>query len=234
MGNELFALLFAMYYLLYVPPSPGLCPPDMTYIPPGEFVIGSPRSNQSPFHRIVTPSYCADTYEYPNLKGEMPLTNVDWEEAERYCESVGKRLCTEAEWEKACRGTKGQNFSYGRHYDKHACGDEFRQAGQTFPSGYFAGCKSIYGVYDMSGGVAEWTADAYAPYPGNKTERPSTKSHLEKTIRSLPYKESYCSNRKGVVWSKKWIGISFRCCLSFDEAENERIKSRIWHDLARY
>ena len=237
MGSEFFAVLFNFYFILYSPPMPGLCPPDMVYIPAGMMYIGSNIDNESPIRRSEKEAYCIDAYEYPNIKGEYAKANLNWKEAEEHCEEVGKRLCTETEWEKACRGPKNDWYTYGRRYLKDMCNIETPKRRVVLPSGHFPKCKSAYGVYDMSGGLLEWTADPYAPYPGNVKMRPSRFSFWEKSVRSAGYskgRDSYCSNRKGLKWNQQGGYLGFRCCTSFDEMENQTIKDGIWDVLSKY
>ncbi|MBU1626388.1 formylglycine-generating enzyme family protein [bacterium] len=144
------------------------CPSDMLSIPEGEFTMGDTSGwgfeDEKPAHDVIIGSYCIDKYEYPNIAGEIPEFSITYYEMESFCLDSGKRLCTEAEWERACSGPDNNFYPYGNDYDDTKCYVDYLSESTPVPSGDNPDCKSGYDVYDMSGSVWEWTADWYYSY----------------------------------------------------------------------
>ncbi len=148
------------------------------YIPGGRFWMGcNPaldagcQDNETPQHLVELPPYTIDRIGAQS-NGE-PIVNVKWAEAKANCASRGKRLCTEAEWERAARGgcetvaaadcrTTMRTYPWGEEDPTctlapvQGC-PSFSQAGAR-PAG-----ASPYGVLDMASTLSEWMADGYAP-----------------------------------------------------------------------
>ncbi len=99
-------------------------------------------------------------------KAKYPVVYITYNDAEAYCKSLGKRLPTEFEWEKAARGTDGRRYPFGDKWD--AALSNTYEAGMRQPTnvGQYQDV-SPYGVYDMLGNVQEWTASWYQPYKGS-------------------------------------------------------------------
>ena len=118
-------------------------------------------------------AFCIDTYEWPNKKGELPKVMMTWYDMKKNCESVGKRLCVDNEWTKACEGQDNLPYPYGLVRDAGACNIDHAQRphfdaskdkmtpemvaylDQRVPSGSMERCVSKYGVHDMTGNVDE-------------------------------------------------------------------------------
>lgn len=127
-------------------------------------------------------AFCIDRYEYPNVAGMKPAVAVSYRDAERACEVEGKRLCGQDEWQLACEGQRTFPYPTGLSRDPSACNIDRRprrpdpealaephdvaveveRLDQRMPSGALTDCVSPFGVYDMSGNVAEWVFDRAA------------------------------------------------------------------------
>lgn len=166
----------------------------MISIPAGVFTMGSddPRTNEQnkPAHQVRTHAYRIDKFPVTQAQyarfvasgkyrpplnwkdGHIPrglelhpVTMVSWYNARDYCEWAGKRLPTEAEWEKAARGTDGRSWPWGSAMHPENL-NTYYKVGRTTPVNAYPNGASPYGVMDMAGNVQEWVADQFTPYPG--------------------------------------------------------------------
>ena len=101
-----------------------------------------------------------------------PVTGVSWYEAEAYARFSGKRLPTEAEWEKAAswdaQANRKRRYAWGDDEPTQALSNFHERRWGTTPVGSFPQGASSYGILDMTGNVWEWTSDSFAGYPGFK------------------------------------------------------------------
>ena len=110
---------------------------------------------------VCTVPHSADYFNDPSNTSDHPVTAVDVNQANMYCQWAGKRLPTEAEWEKAARGTDGRIYPWGNDWDVSRVNMTGRLANVgSVPSG-----ASLYGALDLIGGVSEWVQGQYGPYP---------------------------------------------------------------------
>lgn len=143
------------------PPRPG-----MVWIPAGKLLAGTPKDQvprvpdaEMAGEPIEMSGFFIDRYPYPNEPGAIPSTHMSWEEAKALCEKDEKRLCTELELERACKGPANTTYPYGNSYRPDVCKEAGR--GTVSPIGINTGCKSAFGVQDTHGTVWFWTASSW-------------------------------------------------------------------------
>lgn len=171
--------------------------PGMVYVSSGDFIMGTNAGfeYEYPEHRINLKGFYIDKFEVTNSqykkfvdgtgypvpkhwvnktfpKGEdnIPVSNVSYYDALAYAKWAGKRLPTEQEWEKAARGTDGRRYPWGDEWSP-GCANIRPVFGLTslkIVGSYPAGV-TVYGAYDMSGNVSEWTESFFEAYPLNET-----------------------------------------------------------------
>ena len=162
---------------------------EMIKIPRGDFTMGSDEgdSDEKPVHHVnldeywiyKTPVTVAQYQKYSTATrkgmpeapdweweghGDHPIVNVSWDDADAYCREQGTRLPTEAEWEKAARGTDRHKFPWGNTFNASLLQTTKKALSNTLtalPVGSLHDMASPYGVLDMSGNVFQWVADWY-------------------------------------------------------------------------
>ena len=139
------------------------------------------------------------TAKYSTYIPNEPVRGVSWFEADSYCLSIGKRLPTEFEWEKAARGTDNRLFVWGNKFDKGKA-----NFSKKVTSIYTQNKdRSIFGVWGMNGNVSEWTSSWYQPYP-NSNHKDENYGKKFKVTRG----GSYLKRDHGFI--KEFVMIPFR------------------------
>lgn len=196
----------------------------MVQIPEGPFVMGSNDGDpdEAPEHQVYLQTFYLDQKEVTQaeyerfvkmtkrgkpfipvfeddqakiLKPNLPAMGMSWSDAVAYCRWAGKRLPTEAEWEKAARGESRRRYPWGKEFVSGRAnidGDEdgFRYLANP---GSFESGRSPYGHYDMTGNVAEWVADTYDETYYKKTpyrNPPGPEDGEHKVIRGGSWRET--------------------------------------------
>ena len=217
------------------------------YVPEGEFIMGKPGEPDfdSPEHLVYVNSFWIDRVEISNqlyaacveaggcsqpfidenpfygrwVYRNLPVTFVNWYQATEYCEWAGRRLPTEAEWEKAARGTDQRPYPWGEadatprlaNYAESLIGEPISV--YRYPSG-----ASPYGALNMVGNVREWLADwfdasYYLNMPYNNPTGPET--GIERSMRSGAYdadaNEIYTTSRYKHEPQSAGLSRGFRC-----------------------
>ncbi len=156
---------------------------EMVLIPAGPFEMGSLQGeeDEQPLRSIYLDSYYIDRHEVTNAKyalcldcvrGEggfdttapnQPVVYVDWENANKYCQFVGKRLPTEAEWEKGARAGSKTEYAFGEAVEQLGEYAWYEENTRQEPYAHVIGLKkpNAWGLYDMHGNVMEWVQDWY-------------------------------------------------------------------------
>ena len=221
--------------------------PGMVFVAAGAFIMGSDLGewdDEQPRHRVELSAFYIDKYEVTNEEyhtcvaagrclparyrldktlnqPKQPMVAAGWDDGVAYCRFVGKRLPTEAEWEKAARGTDEREFAWGNEWNPrwtnmHNPDDGFDK---TAPVGSFPKNVSPYGAYDMTGNAWEWTHDFYngAYYRHSPLKDPQGPEHgLKHTMRGgswmydVPFFQLAHNRSPGRPWIRKQY-VGFRC-----------------------
>lgn len=219
----------------------------MALVPAGEFTMGSTMADdEKPVHRVYLDAFYMDKYavtvgEYAKYleatdkeappeweimnqprHEKRPVVNINWSDAATYCKWAGKRLPTEAEWEKAARGTDGRLYPWGNERPTRLHANfgkkEWANHMALVPVGMFEMGKSPYGIYDMAGNVWEWVNDWYGhdyykKSPAKNPQGPKTgKSKVVRGGNWLYVQELLRSSfRFNAEPSSRQFGYGFRC-----------------------
>ena len=226
---------------------------DMAYLHGGNFIMGDNlgEKNERPAAKVYVPAFFIDIYEITNAQYKAfnnhfegnptsecnlcPVTGITWEEAKSYCKWAGNRLPTENEWEKTARGTQQLKWPWGNSSRKDVANilenEEFRSNAETpagpVPVGSFPQGASVFGVFDLTGNVWEWTNSLYLPYI-NSLDLDIRYQKQYRVLRGGSWKNilenSRTTFRHPISPDTKLPNIGFRCARDADESTTHRIK----------
>ncbi len=232
---------------------------EMVQVPEGPFTMGSQEGDpdEAPQHQVYLKTFYVDKKEVTQaeydrflrmtkrakpgfpvfeddqtkiLKPELPAIGVSWSDADAYCKWAGKRLPTEAEWEKAARGEGKRRYAWGDEFVAGYANVDGKEDGYQYlaPPGALEAGRSPYGVYDMTGNVAEWVADSYHEEYYKKTpyrDPPGPEEADLKVIRGGSWRETSHNARLSKRFTaKKWrtdSTIGIRCARDADESRRK-------------
>ena len=211
---------------------------EMVLIPAGEFLMGShdtiAHHIEKPQHIVYLDAFYMDKYEVTvgqyrkfleatehrslpdwvprySPTDQHPVVGVDWNDAMAYAQWIGKRLPTEAEWEKAARGgLVNKTYPWGGAYpDAHKANYD-KNIGKTTPIGSYQ--PNGYGLYDMAGNVCEWCLDEYNPtfYSNSPYRNPiSGGVSVQEFINNIT-NISFPAVVRGAAWNWNSLCVSYR------------------------
>ena len=229
----------------------------MVYVPEGDFVMGGyfGEFDEEPEHLVFLDAFYIDKYETSNkeywesvwarqckvafyhnthrylMASKLPVFGVSWFDAVNYCKWRGKRLATEAEMEKAARGTDGRRYPWGNKFDRSKINLRGKEDGfkYTAPVDSMASGKSPYGAHHMSGNVWEWCHDNidkqyYKKSPRRNPKGPPYQRGMRKCMRAgtwmynVPFYGAVTNRSPQWGWKRyKYTGI--RCALSASDRD---------------
>jgi len=216
--------------------------PPLCDIPAGPFLMGSSSQEDyaaQPQHTVALAAYQIGRYpvtvaEYAcylratgkqssSTKLDHPVVNVSWNDAIAYvgwlAQTTGQpwRLPTEAEWEKAARGTDGRIYPWGNGWDKTRANTSDGGSGATTPVGTYPSGASPYGAQDMAGNVWEWCSSLYKPYPYNPAVTETLDNRTD--VRVCRGGSWYFDSQNARAAYRNWLdpsnsfgGVGFRLC----------------------
>ena len=240
---------------------------DIVKVKEGYFIMGYSGRDRSrgegPQRKVYLNAFYIDKYEVTNYEyrkcveakvcevpedrrffdkkefSHHPVVYVNWYQADKYCKWKGKRLPTEAEWEKVARGEEGRVYPYGNEWNSKACNWDGRwkkenKKDDVAPVGSYKEDVSIYGVFDLCGNVSEWVQDNYDEnYHTISTNinpviiKGKTEHSPQNVIKGASYDEIYQSRLRASFRTWKWSSrgysyVGFRCVKDCEKKEDER------------
>jgi formylglycine-generating enzyme required for sulfatase activity len=226
----------------------------MVFVAAGAFLMGASDDDaratpaEKPQRTVTLSAYWIDQYEVTNAQWSVfrqahgggaataltrdprfagarrPIVGATWDQAQEYCRWAGKRLPTEAEWEKAARGTDGRAYPWG----EAAASSPPAQVGKTETSdvGSHPRGASVYGALDMAGNVWEWVLDWYDPSAYKRVATPANPKGPtiggEKVLRGGSWWErdpasARTTSRHHQAPDRAHNNVGFRCVVSGDD-----------------
>ena len=179
-------------------------------------------ATQSHMNEISHGDFWIDRYEYPNVVGQMPMVDVSWQQAQQLCQDRGQRLCTEAEWEQAAKGSDNFAYGYGPEFEAERCNTPWPDESgrwrrhRTSTSGAFGGCQTPAGVFDLIGNVWEWTDGWYDETAGWRPVRGGS------WFQNVNFARSDGRYGRHLTPQYRLDLIGFRCCRSARPANTDR------------
>jgi len=183
----------------------------MVWIREGVLVAGTPEGQlpriadeELPGLRVKMNGFFIDIFNFPGEAGAIPKAGLTQAEARQLCERAGKRLCTELEWERACKGQENSTYEYGNQYDPTVCGMGVSDA--LAPNGANPRCVSTFGVRDMHGSAYNWTSSAWGR--GSKSNRVTIRGGNGRSGELI----GRCANARSMHPNRRDGRIGVRCC----------------------
>ncbi|MFZ1402287.1 MAG: SUMF1/EgtB/PvdO family nonheme iron enzyme [Anaerolineae bacterium] len=201
----------------------------------GDFRIGAYPVSNAQYEEFVLATQREPPLHWRGPRAPIELRNhpvvyVGWDDANAYCawrsrqEGRELRLPTEAEWEKAARGTDGRTWPWGNTFDAMKCNMGETGIGDTSPVGIFAAGRSPYEVFDMAGNVWQWTRSAWGedwqkpefgyPYRADDGREDQSRTNVHRVVRggSFILNDAYvrCASRVGLPPGARHNVVGFR------------------------
>jgi len=181
-----------------------------------EFLLDRTEVTHAAYEKFLTATGRKPPYHWSKRPGaDVPIYNVDWEDARTYCAWAGKRLPTEAEWERAARGNlDSMSYPWGDKADPKLALYNV----QTGPGPVAKFPPNAFGLYDMAGSVSEWTADWFERLYYEKSSRENPQGPETGTYRVIRGGAWSDSAARITVFFRNWVrpsqrspNLGFRC-----------------------